>query len=241
MKPVAIFQHTEVGHPGAVLAILDQLHVPWEIIRIVDGAPVPAAANAYAGLIFMGGAMGVNDGLAWMDQEVALIRRAVAAHIPVAAHCLGSQILAHALGATVRRNATKEIGWQAITLADSAVAALWFDRAAGETLEVFQWHGDTFDMPPGAQKLASSAYCSNQAYLYHGMHLGMQFHLEMTPELIAHALQKNGHELQKEVNNSNPAANTLDEARHDVEYRTAAMHRLLLSLYTQWIRQLKSS
>lgn len=234
MKPVAILQHTEVGAPGAVLTVLDSLDIPWEIVPIVSGAPIPASAEPYSGLVLMGGYMGVNDRLPWMLEEMRLIRDADARGLPVAGHCLGSQLLAHAFGAEIRRNPVKEIGWQRIAVDNTAAAAEWFGEAGGSEHLVFQWHGDTFDIPPDAVRIASSRHCANQAYVIGGRHLGMQFHLEMTPELIDRSLARNGAELVREVEAGNPAAGSLADTAAEAGPRTAAMHALMTRLYRRW-------
>lgn len=238
MKPVAILQHTEVGAPGAVPAVLDSLDIPWELVPIVDGAPIPASAEPYGGLVLMGGYMGVNDRLPWMLDEMRLIRDADARGLPVAGHCLGSQLLAHAFGAEIRRNPVKEIGWQTITVEAHAAAEDWFGAEGDSEHLVFQWHGDTFDIPPGALRIASSLHCANQAYVIGGRHLGMQFHLEMTPELIDFSLARNGHELVREVATGNPAVSTPEDTAAQAAERTAAMHALMTRLYRRWRRNL---
>lgn len=234
MKPVAILQHTEVGAPGAVLPVLDSLDIPWEIVPIVDGAPIPASAEPYSGLVLMGGYMGVNDRLPWMLDEIRLILDADARGLPVVGHCLGSQLLAHAFGAEIRRNARKEIGWQTIRIDDHADAAEWFGTPGGTEHRVFQWHGDTFDIPADAVRIASSPHCANQAYVIAGRHLGMQFHLEMTPGLIDRSLARNGHELVREREAGNPAVGTLEDTAADAASRSAAMHVLMTRLYRRW-------
>lgn len=237
MNPVAIFQHTDIGHPGAVLTTLDALGVPWELVPIVDGAAVPSSVKGYSGLILMGGSMGVHDDLPWIAHEIRLVREAHAAGLPVAGHCLGSQLLAHAFGAAVRRNPRKEIGWQRIGLDPRPETSEWFGHAGGEHT-VFQWHGDTFDLPAGAVRLATSRHCENQVFVLDGRHLAVQCHLEMTPELVVRSVRKNGHELDREVRDGNPAAGTREDTLRDLDARTAAMHAVLLPLYTRWARGL---
>ena len=98
--------------------------------------------------------------------------------------CLGAQLLADCLGACVFRNAHKEIGWLPIELTAEALADPVFGPLA-PGLTVYHWHGDTFPLPPGAVHLARSAGCEHQAFLYQGRVLGLQFHLETTPESLA--------------------------------------------------------
>jgi len=137
----------------------------------------------YDALIFMGGPMSVNDDLPFLRQEMDFIRQAIAQRQPILGICLGSQLIACAMGATVRRNAAKEIGWYGLQFTPAAADDRLFAGLSKET--VFHWHGETFDLPPGAELLASSNLCRNQAFRA-GEHVyGLQFHLEVTPEMIA--------------------------------------------------------
>ena len=98
--------------------------------------------------------------------------------------CLGAQLIAEVLGGRVYRNPDKEIGWLPIQLTDAGRASPLFGFLP-PSLTVFHWHGDTFELPAGAVHLARSAACAHQAFLYDGRVLGLQFHLESTPESVA--------------------------------------------------------
>jgi len=233
-KPIAVFQHTEVGAPGAVLPILTALGREVVQVRIVDGEAVPADASAFGGLVFMGGFMGVHDPLPWIAQELALIRDAHARGIPVAGHCLGSQLVALALGGEVHPHDRPEIGWREITAEASDTAREWWGEHAGQVLQTFQWHGDTFEPPAGAVPLARGAHCANQVFALHDLHLLVQSHLEMTPELVALSMERNGHQLARQNALGNPAASALGDLLNDLPRRTQQMHRLLERLYARW-------
>ena len=235
MKPIAVFQHTEVGAPGTVIPILEALGREVRIVRILDGEAVPTDAAAFSGLVFMGGYMGVHDALPWIAQECALIRGADALGIPVAGHCLGSQLVAHALGGQVRAHTRPEIGWNQVSAIDNDATREWWGPYAGCSLETFQWHGDTFDPPEGALQLASAPHCQNQAFVIHGRHLLVQSHLEMTPELVQLSLARNGAQLLKEFTNGNPAVRSMEETSERLLERTAAMYGILSQLYSRWV------
>lgn len=237
-KPVAILQHTPLGAPGTVVPILQALGHAVQIVRVLDGEPVPADASAFAGLVSMGGYMGVHDDLPWIAQELALIRDADARGLPLAGHCLGSQLIALALGGSVHRHTRPEIGWNAMTTADDATARDWWGPFAGRTLETFQWHGDTFVPPAGAQQLASATHCDHQVFVLDGRHLLVQSHLEMTPELVDLYMTHNGAQLARQHAAANPAASAPEDARRDLPARTAAMTDMLRQLYTRWVRGL---
>lgn len=149
-------------------------------------------------LIVMGGPMSVNDAslYPWLLGEKRFIAEAIGRGTAVLGVCLGAQLIAGALGARVRPNPEREIGWFPI----SSAAPL--EKAREDTtpvfrfpngLTVFHWHGETFDMPSGAVHLASSEACRNQAFQYGRRVIGLQFHLEVTPQAI-HDLVEGGRE-----------------------------------------------
>ncbi len=137
-------------------------------------------------LVVMGGPMSVNHEaeLGWLVPEKRLVRAAVESGKPVFGVCLGAQMIASAMGARVYRNREKEIGWFAVRAVEPATADGDGDpifRFPPST-EVFHWHGDTFDLPRGAVHLARSEACDNQAFQLGRSTIGLQFHLETTPE-----------------------------------------------------------
>ncbi len=233
-KPIAVFQHTEVGAPGTVMQALQALGCTVQVVRILDGEAVPADASGFSGLVFMGGWMGVHDPLPWIAQELALIRDADARGLPVAGHCLGSQLVALALGGSVHRHTAPELGWNALTTADDAQARAWWGPYAGQTLETFQWHGDTFVPPAGARQLASAPHCAHQVFVLRERHLLVQSHLEMTPALVDLTMERNGAQLLRQHAAGNPAASAPADLRRDLPARTAAMAGVLQQLYRRW-------
>jgi GMP synthase-like glutamine amidotransferase len=237
MKPIALFQHTEVGAPGTLPGILRALGCEVRLVRIVDGEPVPADAGAFGGLVFMGGSMAATDDLPWIARELALIRQAHAHGLPVAGHCLGSQLVALALGGQVERHARPEIGWNLIRTDNTTTARQWWGADAGRKLLAFQWHQDRFTPPEGAQQIASAAHCDNQAYVLDDRHLLLQSHLEMTPALVEMSLEHNGAQLQREHAAGNPAVTSMEETRRALPERTADMTRALRSLYARWVER----
>jgi GMP synthase-like glutamine amidotransferase len=149
----------------------------------IEGTPVPDI-SAYDGLIFMGGPMSVNDPLPYLDRERALISQAAERGRPMLGICLGSQLIAGALGAEVHRNGEKEIGWFDIHFTRAAADDALFAGLRGPET-VFHWHGETWELPPGGELLAWSQACRHQAFRA-GRHIyGLQFHLEVTPAMIA--------------------------------------------------------
>lgn len=183
MRPVAVFRHTRTEGPGYLSQFLESRGISWQLIALDAGASVPDDPLQFSGLCFMGGTMSVNDPLPWIEPVCALIRAAIAAGVPVIGHCLGGQLMSKALGGTVRRNPVKEIGWGKVQASQDDTARHWLGEFAGRRSEAFHWHGETFSLPPGATPLLSSDACANQGFAL-GPHLGLQCHIEMTPEMI---------------------------------------------------------
>src|ERR1039457_2935720 len=180
---VFAFRHVPFEDLGLIRASLEERGISIEYADLFrPGATVPDTTQA-AGLIFMGGPMSANDDLPWLRQELQLISRAVDRRQPVLGVCLGAQLIAKALGSRVYRNAVKEIGWFDIHLTEAGARDAPFPGIRPvET--VFHWHGETFDLPPGAQWLAYSEACRNQAFRAGANTYGLQFHLEVTPAMI---------------------------------------------------------
>jgi GMP synthase-like glutamine amidotransferase len=181
---VLAFRHVPFEGAGRLEPILAARGYTIEYVDLYHSdAPIPDMDGA-AGLIFLGGPMSVNDDLPYLRKEMCLISRAIARQQPVLGICLGAQLIAKTLGAKVYRNPVKEVGWYNIRITDAAGEdALFRDVSPCEL--VFHWHGETFDLPRGAVRLAGSAVCKNQAYRFGINVYGLQFHLEVTPEMIA--------------------------------------------------------
>ncbi|HEY5763844.1 MAG TPA: type 1 glutamine amidotransferase [Rhodocyclaceae bacterium] len=181
--------------------------------------------------------MSVNDPLPWIGKECELIRHAVTSSVPVIGHCLGGQLLSHALGGAVSASPSREIGWRPIRLDDSEQAAQWFG-SPGREVTVFQWHGETFSIPDGTTRIASGDDCPNQAFAL-GPHLAMQFHVEMTAELIRIWCEE-WREVFDPTRRRQASIQTADEMLAQLEIHLAPMRTLAERIYGRWLHGLRN-
>lgn len=233
MQPIAIIQHVALDGPEYFLDYLNRHAIPAQIFQVYAGDALPADVTAYAGVASFGGPMSVHDVAehSWILPEVDFLRAAVAADVPVIGHCLGGQLLALALGASVRKAEIPEIGWIDLQAVSGTVAQEWFGGRLSP--RVFQWHSDSFAIPAGASLLASSEYCRNQVYLYAGKHLGMQFHCEVKAPMIRKWLQVgyqeiDGHDL--------PSVMAVSEIDASLDAGMAQSHAQADAIYQRWLR-----
>ena len=180
-----VLQHIAVEGPGRLASFLQQHG--WELVTtaLYAGERLPAEPQDYQAIIIMGGPMGVYDeaDYAFLPAEQTFLQRALAQNVPMLGICLGSQLLAKALGARVYRNPCKEIGWYTVDLTPEGRTDPLFQRVSSP-VPVFQWHGDAFELPAGAVALASSPQCTHQAFRYGERVYGLLFHLELVPAMI---------------------------------------------------------
>jgi GMP synthase-like glutamine amidotransferase len=240
MKPIAIVQHEADVTPGTFEQHLRARGRPYELIQLHAGDPVPPTAAPFAGLCSLGGNMSVNDALPWIDEEIALLRDADARGVPIIGHCLGGQLLARVFGGAVMRAPHVELGWGRLAVDDAALANEWLGESA-DAIEFFQWHGDTFDVPPTGLRLLSGAWCANQAFILPRKgfdHIGMQFHIEMTPELVrawaADPMALREYERER-ARTGGPAVQSPQQMVEDLAPRAARMHRVAEHLYDRWL------
>lgn len=230
MHPILIFRHAPHESPGYFATFLEQRGVPYRLIAIDQGEAIPKSLDKTSGLVFMGGAMSVNDPLPWISEELALIQQAIEVNMPVLGHCLGGQLIAKALGGRVGPNAVKEIGWHEVTKLSNVAVTTWLAPLPTKFM-VFHWHGETFSLPSGAEPLLSSHFCANQAFVV-GNSLALQCHIEMTAEMIKEWTIADANALQI----PSASVQTSDEMMADIQSRVAALQGVAKVLYEHWLR-----
>jgi GMP synthase (glutamine-hydrolysing) len=195
LNPLLVLCHDPHVSLGSAADYFAQAGVEFRQIDLFSQVPRELPLDQAAGLVILGGPMSANDAEAYPFLRVELdwIRRAIDAELPTLGICLGAQLMAKALGAKVYRNPVKEIGWYEIELLGPwASDPLFFDCRPRET--VFQWHGDTFDLPAGAIHLARTPQCDKQVFRVGASAYAVQFHVEMAPALLEDWLAAPGFE-----------------------------------------------
>jgi len=185
-KSVLVIQHANDEHLGRIAGVLQERGIAFDTIRPDLGESVPRTLGSYGGLIVMGGPQSVcdEDKHPFLKSEKLLTRNAVTSNRPVLGVCLGSQILAEALGARVYAGDSFEIGWKTVVLSPSVKQ----DRVLGvlpQTITPLHWHGDVFDLPKCALPVGSSDITPVQGFSYQERCYGLLFHIEMTLAQVA--------------------------------------------------------
>jgi GMP synthase (glutamine-hydrolysing) len=189
-RTVLILRHMPQETAGTLEIALARAGLNSHYIDLFQEIPARLPLDQASGLVVLGGPMKVDevDRYPFLKLDVQWIRQALERRLPLLGICLGSQLLAKALGSRVYPNAVKEIGWYPLAWLPAAADDPLFAQSG--TAAVFQWHGDTFDLPQDAVLLARGASCQNQAFRWGSTAYGMQFHIEMTAAMIDDWLSK---------------------------------------------------
>ena len=202
MSKLLVFRHVAYEILGTLDPLLRNAGFRIKYVNFERHPDAIPNIDNYDGLIVLGGPMNVDqtDEYPNLLTEIDVIRKAIDERKPVLGICLGAQLLAKALGAKVKKNKKLEIGWYDVTPTSNGKKDDLISHFAG-TEKIFQWHGDTFEIPKGAVHLASSKLCKNQAFKYGENAYGFQFHLEVDTNLIERWLNVPAHKI--EIKNTN--------------------------------------
>jgi len=198
MSKVWVLQHIECENLGTIAHSLQSAGISAQYVCTFEGQPVPKEMGDAAGLIVMGGPMGVYDQprYPFLMDEMRLIPQALREEKPILGVCLGSQLLAATLGARVTKGKKKEIGWHGVTLTEAARSdPLWME--VEPSFMAYHWHGDSFEVPSGAVSLASSDLTHCQAFRFGHHAYGFLFHMEITERMIKDMVKTFRDELQE--------------------------------------------
>lgn len=231
MKPVCVLRHEDGVGGGHITDTMDRRGIPHELVAIDQGDKIPTTIDDVSGLVFLGGTMGVNDPLPWIDQELELIRIAYERKLPVLGHCLGSQLISKALGGTVTPMPAKEIGWHVVSKIDNPASRVWL-HGAPDSFETLLWHRDEFSIPTGASPLYESRFCPNQAFVIDNM-LATVAHIEITAAMLNNWLDTYAYELAPISERIQTAA----QIRDAMSERVGRMQDQITDrLYRRWLQ-----
>jgi GMP synthase (glutamine-hydrolysing) len=181
---VLIIKHVEIEGPGLIEDCLKEERVPYQTINLESGIHLPEVDDLSA-IVILGGPMNVyeEDRYPFLKEEDLFIKEGIQRGKPILGICLGAQLIAKALGARISKAPMKEIGWYDVSLTKVGTEDPFFSKLP-KTFTVFQWHEDTFNIPSAGRLIATSNPVPHQAFRYAENAYGLQFHLEVTEEMI---------------------------------------------------------
>lgn len=216
MKRVLLIQHEAYEALGTLDPLLKREGIRIKYVNFERAPDATPSLDRYDGLILLGGFMGVHEADRYfhLRTEMKLVEAALARNLPILGICLGAQILAHVLGAPVRRHREREMGWYSLQMTDAGRADPVLGHF-GPAERVFQSHGDTFEIPRSAVHLASSDLCEGQAFRHGDCAYGLQFHLETDAQIVEDwlAMPENAPIFAAEPAKFSPARIRADTAR----------------------------
>ena len=191
IKKVYILKHVPNEDAGTIRDYLIGKNIAFESVNLYDGEPLPSLDKVRSAVI-MGGPMNVyeEDKHPFLKDENLFIQNLLNSHVPIFGVCLGSQLIVKAMGAKVMKAPAEEIGRDTVRLNLEASKDPLFSAARSDALKVLQWHGDTFELPPGAVHLAESKAVKNQAFRLGGNVYGLQFHVEVNRPMLENWFEK---------------------------------------------------
>ncbi|MCF6149911.1 MAG: type 1 glutamine amidotransferase [Candidatus Kuenenia sp.] len=183
---ILFIKHIDIEGPGTIEDFLEDNKVPYIITDLSNKDKLPELKKNFQMVVSLGGPMNVyeEEKYPFLAEENILLKEVVKRDMPFLGVCLGSQLIVKAIGGTVSKNPLKEIGFYKVTINEDGLKDDLFKNFSGE-ITVYQWHGDTFSIPEGGKRLATSELCENQTVKYGRNIYGVQFHIEVTRNMIA--------------------------------------------------------
>ncbi len=228
---IAVFQHVPYEGPGFIGKWAKAFSHGLTFTRFFQNEPLPSVDRIDA-LIVLGGPMSVHETSVypWLKAGLLFIEKMIQSGKPVLGICLGAQLIAHVLGASVYKNKDKEMGWFPVQIKPEAKTSPFFNSFP-QKCTVFHWHGETFSIPNGALHFAESEACSNQGFVYESHVLAMQFHMETDPKAVELLIAHCGHELSQ-----GKSIQTKTQLIQGSRIFPKSMHPLLSDLLNLWIK-----
>ena len=202
---IHVVQHAPYEGPGSIARWAEKNGHSLSVTRFYEAdtrqVTLPKHTD-YDLLLILGGPMSANDdfNIPWLKAEKAFIRDAIDQGKLLLGICLGSQLIARVLGARVRKNNHREIGWFPITATPNAMVL-----GLPQQFQAFHWHGDTFTLPEGAKSIGRSEGCEQQGFIYQDRVVALQFHLETTPDAARELVDACQHEIEEDGPHTQPA------------------------------------
>lgn len=232
MRTIAVLCFTPSERPAYMAEWLGENDRPWKLYQLHAGEPFPTSARELAGIAMMGGTISANDPAPWKGPLFALLSDAFARQVPVIGHCLGGQIMAHALGAQVKEG-EPEIGWHDVHLFDEA-AVEWFGPHRRFT--PFHWHYEQFELPANARRVLTNAVNINQAFVFDNRHIGLQCHIEVDLPQLETWCRLYGDLLPERADRFRQPGHAILETARD---RVAALRPIARLVYSRWSQGLR--
>lgn len=226
MRSIAILQHEDLQGPGFLEQCLQRQGWNTRVFRPDQGDAVPTYSRDFHGIVVLGSDHCVHDRLSWIAAERRLLADALVHEVPVLGHCFGAQQLALTAGGQVGRNACPNIGWSRVWVTPTAQPLF----LGAPQLQVFNWHYDTFQLPPGAQRTLYGSHCLNKGFSL-GPHLGFQCHLEVTEDGVRRWCESGRQEIEQQ---QGPAVQSWGELHRDLPQRLRDLQRFAGAAYRRW-------
>lgn len=229
MKPLFLFRHIACNKTGFLCQYLQERQIPYELTCVGPGERLDCDLDKASGLIFLGAPHSANGTEQWISDEIDLIQRAAAVNMPVMGVCFGAQLITRALGGEVLASGQTQIGWHPVRITEQG-RVLMSRAGLPPVFHVFEWHEEAFSLPAGAIPLFCDDNTHSQGFL-EGNILAMQFHLEVTEEIIEDSLIR----FAECLPSANFCIQSSEQIRRDIPLHLASMHRVAERIYGWWL------